>query len=202
MGAQGNYNAVFAERLRKLLENRGITITELAKHLQISRQAVSQYTDGSAQPNIEKLSKIANFFEVSSDYLIGLSEYERLETANYTASDMGISDSAAKRLYEDNIHSGISGGLLSLLANSPYFYDLAEAVGSYSLQVSRVNKYCNTVSSVWKENKTLRYKRFEVNESLYDVLNSAFPVAPFSERIKTAREREAQFNAVNSQEDK
>ena len=71
MATQEKYNEPFPSRLRKLLDDRGITITALSKELKISRQAVSQYTDGSAQPNIEKLRAIASFFDVSavSDYI-------------------------------------------------------------------------------------------------------------------------------------
>ena len=77
MATQEKYNEPFPSRLRKLLDDRGITITALSKELKISRQAVSQYTDGSAQPNIEKLRAIASFFDVSADYLVGLSDYEK-----------------------------------------------------------------------------------------------------------------------------
>lgn len=61
------YKSVFATRLRELIKERGITITALAKELKISRQAVSQYINGSAYPNIERLFMIARFFDVSAD---------------------------------------------------------------------------------------------------------------------------------------
>lgn len=205
MGAQGNYNAVFAERLRKLLENRGITITELAKHLQISRQAVSQYADGSAQPNIEKLSRIAVFFDVSSDYLIGLSEYERHETANYTAESMGIPEAAAQQLAQDkkrNNGYGISGATMSILVSSPFFGDFASALSEYLQAVSHANEWANTVPSIFEERKKVRVKQFLLNEALSDVLNNVAPLPDFSKREKIARIREEYTHAVDSQEDK
>ena len=76
MPTQENYTKPFPSRLRKLIESRETTITALAKELKISRQAVSQYADGSAQPNIEKLVSIARFFHVSTDYLVALSKSE------------------------------------------------------------------------------------------------------------------------------
>lgn len=72
--SQDKYNSIFAERLRSLIASHKTTITALSKSLGISRQAVSQYADGTGQPNVEKLRKIANFFHVSADYLIGLSD--------------------------------------------------------------------------------------------------------------------------------
>ena len=96
MSTLEKYNGVFPERLRKLLDDRGVTRTELARELNISRQAVSQYADGTGQPNIDKLKTIALFFSVSSDYLIGLSDYERIETKELTAEDMGIFQKTSK----------------------------------------------------------------------------------------------------------
>ena len=99
MSMQDNYTGVFPSRLRKLIEARGTTITALAKELKISRQAVSQYADGSAQPNIEKIALIARFFNVSSDYLIGLSD---LEVVNIKTREIcektGLSEASINRL--------------------------------------------------------------------------------------------------------
>ena len=69
--------SVFHTRLRELIKERGITITALAKELKISRQSVSQYINGSAYPNIERLFMIARFFDVSIDYLVGLTEKKK-----------------------------------------------------------------------------------------------------------------------------
>lgn len=58
--------------LRTLLKETHTTITSLAKELGITRQAVGQYCDGSGQPNAEKLTIIAQHFNVSVDWLLGL----------------------------------------------------------------------------------------------------------------------------------
>ncbi len=65
------YNDVFPTRLRELIEKNDTTITAVAKKLGISRQAVSQYTMGQGQPNADKLVQIAEYFEVSCDWLVG-----------------------------------------------------------------------------------------------------------------------------------
>ena len=71
MTAQEKYNAPFPTNLRDLLCETNTTITALSKILGISRQAVSQYQDGTGQPNVEKLMKIAEYFNVSIDWLVG-----------------------------------------------------------------------------------------------------------------------------------
>lgn len=65
------YNDVFPTRLRQLIEEKPTTITAVARELGISRQAVSQYTMGIGQPNADKLLQMAEFFDVSVDWLVG-----------------------------------------------------------------------------------------------------------------------------------
>jgi len=68
------YNSVFAARLRQIMNEQRKTQKEVADVLGITRQAISQYLDGAVQPNAEKLFKLANYFDVSVDWLIGLTE--------------------------------------------------------------------------------------------------------------------------------
>ena len=67
------YDGCFATRLRDLMKKSKVTQQDLATSVGTTRQAISQYADGSVQPNIEKLYKIAEFFHVSADYLLGIS---------------------------------------------------------------------------------------------------------------------------------
>lgn len=98
MSEQERFNAVFQTRLRELIKRRGTTITALAKELGISRQAVSQYADGTGQPNIDKLVLIAGYFDVSTDYLSGIAEFERVENENVLARDLGLSEQSVNIL--------------------------------------------------------------------------------------------------------
>lgn len=201
MEMQDKYNAPFPARLRKLLDDRKVTITSLAKELKITRQAVSQYTDGSVQPNVERLVLIANFFNVSTDYLVGLSEYEKRETSGLTAESMGILDEAAQQLAKDKQErAGISGALLSLLVKSPMFSDFASAVSDYIRAVSHARSWSNTVSGVFNERQNVRMKQFLLTEALFDVLNDAVPLPDFSEKEKKSRRLEGKNNAVDPQE--
>ncbi len=201
MDMQDKYNSPFPSRLRKLLDERKITITSLAKELKITRQAVSQYADGSVQPNVERLVSIANFFDVSTDYLVGLSEYEKRETAGLTAESMGILDEAAQQLAEDKQQrAGISGALLSLLVKSPMFGDFASAVSEYFRAVAHAQSWAHSVSGVFNERKNVRMKQFLMNEAFSDVLNDVSPLPDFSEMEKKARRLEVVPYAVDPKE--
>ena len=57
--------------LKELRNAKGITQTDLAKHLGISTSAIGMYEQGRREPDNSTLVKIANFFHVSTDYLLG-----------------------------------------------------------------------------------------------------------------------------------
>ncbi|MBT8196197.1 MAG: helix-turn-helix domain-containing protein [Bacteroidia bacterium] len=59
-----------SSNLKNLRKQKGLTQEELAKELQIKRSLIGSYEEGRAEPKLETLQKIANFFEVSIDGLI------------------------------------------------------------------------------------------------------------------------------------
>ncbi|MED9903574.1 MAG: helix-turn-helix transcriptional regulator [Lachnospiraceae bacterium] len=65
---------MFAQRLKQLRTERQVSQSELATVLNISNRTISMYEQGNSEPNVETLIKIANYFNVTTDYLIGLSE--------------------------------------------------------------------------------------------------------------------------------
>jgi len=61
----------FASALRKLMTERDIKQEGLAKITGKTRQTISQYTNGISEPGYETLVKIADYFDVSTDFLLG-----------------------------------------------------------------------------------------------------------------------------------
>ena len=68
--------------IAKLRKEKGVTQEELAKHAQVSTQAVSKWENGGV-PDTELLPKIADFFSVSIDTLFGrnITDYSDIENA-------------------------------------------------------------------------------------------------------------------------
>lgn len=62
---------MFTERLRSVRTKNRMSQKEVAEKLFISQQAYAKYEVGTASPNPETLSKIAQLFGVSVDYLVG-----------------------------------------------------------------------------------------------------------------------------------
>jgi len=62
---------VFAKRLRQLREKAGISQIELGKIINISNTTLSMYESGNREPDFEILKKLADHFNVTTDYLLG-----------------------------------------------------------------------------------------------------------------------------------
>lgn len=62
---------IFPRRLRELMDERGVTQRMLAEVIGMRPQTVSLYVTGQSVPDINCLFKLAAFFEVSADWLIG-----------------------------------------------------------------------------------------------------------------------------------
>lgn len=58
-------------RLKELRQNRNITQGKLAEALNLARSTVAMYESGSSEPDFSTLQKIADYFNVSIDYLLG-----------------------------------------------------------------------------------------------------------------------------------
>ena len=68
-----------SNNLKEFLENKKIdkiTATSIANHLGISKKTLSNYVNGDAYIPLNHLNKLSNLFDVSIDYLIGLTDKE------------------------------------------------------------------------------------------------------------------------------
>ena len=72
------------EQIRELRNIRGISQIQLANKLGVTKQSVSNWENDNILPSIEMLVKIANFFEVSTDYLLDLDKRRTLDVENLT----------------------------------------------------------------------------------------------------------------------
>ncbi|HIX09794.1 MAG TPA: helix-turn-helix domain-containing protein [Firmicutes bacterium] len=63
---------IFHERLKELRTEANLSQTELAKILGVNQRTISNWENGDRQPDFNMLEKIANYFHVSADYLLGL----------------------------------------------------------------------------------------------------------------------------------
>ena len=65
---------IFAERLRELRKEKGLSMLSLAKMINTTDAAVSNWENEINEPKISYLKSLATFFGVSANYLIGLED--------------------------------------------------------------------------------------------------------------------------------
>ena len=69
-----NTTEVFAERFKQLRADKKLSLQKVATDLNVTAQSLSLYEKGQRTINIDLLKRVAEYFGVSSDYLIGLSD--------------------------------------------------------------------------------------------------------------------------------
>lgn len=71
------------ERLREILEDKDTNQTELAEAIGVNRKQIGRWIRGEQEMGINKLKDICMYFEISSDYLLGLPD-----TLNWPRKDL------------------------------------------------------------------------------------------------------------------
>ena len=67
----------FAERLRSLRTERNVTQKDLGELLGVKNFSIYTYEKGRSEPTIDGLIALADFFDVSIDYLVGRTDRRR-----------------------------------------------------------------------------------------------------------------------------
>lgn len=62
---------MFAQRLKELRKEKGLTQVQVAQRFNISNGAVAMWETGKREPDFATMNRLADFFNVSVDYLIG-----------------------------------------------------------------------------------------------------------------------------------
>lgn len=80
----------FGNRLRKLRENRHLTQTQVAVRLNISKSAMSGYENNIKTPSVDILIQLAQVYNVTTDYLLGLDNRDMLYIDGLTSRQKEI----------------------------------------------------------------------------------------------------------------
>jgi transcriptional regulator with XRE-family HTH domain len=65
---------IFCQRLRQLRQDKNMTITQIANEFEVTKQTVSRWELGDRIPTLDTATAIADYFDVSLDYLVGRSD--------------------------------------------------------------------------------------------------------------------------------
>lgn len=79
---------MFGDVIKTLRNTRNLSQVQLAKALCVSKQTVSNWENNNILPSIEMLVRIADFFSVSTDYLLERDQKTYLEINGLTAEEL------------------------------------------------------------------------------------------------------------------
>ena len=66
-------------RLKEIRKSKGISQLKLAMDLNTTQNTISRYETGEREPGINELIKLADYFNISVDYLIGRTDNPKLQ---------------------------------------------------------------------------------------------------------------------------
>lgn len=87
---------ITGERIKHLLKKHKIKRSQLAEKMGVSTQMISYWCIGTNTPNVENLRKLSKIFDISVDYLLGLSDSKRI--AEQIESDDEFVSSAIEKI--------------------------------------------------------------------------------------------------------
>ena len=193
------------EKLYELRRAAGLSQEELAERLNVSRQAVSKWENGAAQPELSKLVELSRLYGVSVDELLSLEEAEKGDAKAASSVDASTPApaqetlAAPKKVRRQKLLLGAAAVCLALavglaLYNNHRVKQLEWQVGSLQSQImsvqsnlsSQIAGISSSVREAMEESATLT-AQFDYTVKRFDLDTYTCTVA-FALRPKTVQE--------------
>lgn len=84
------YYCEFGENLKKLRTARSLTQASFGNRVGLSKAVVSKYENGLGYPTFDVLIRIASFFGVTTDYLLGVSSSKTVDVSGLSDSQVDM----------------------------------------------------------------------------------------------------------------
>ena len=94
-------NLLIGENIKRMRRERNLTQEEMSDHLGISFQSISKWERGDGYPDITMLPALANYFGISIDELLGMSEIEK--NNQYCEINRIWDENNKKGLHQENV---------------------------------------------------------------------------------------------------
>lgn len=95
------------DRIKQLREAKSLTQAALAKELGVTRSCVNAWEMGISIPSTQYLVELASFFEVSTDFLLGVNTSASVSVAGLTDEDIQLVHSLVLHLRKKNRNSNL-----------------------------------------------------------------------------------------------
>lgn len=90
------------EKIKELADKQGISINKLEEKLGYSRNTI--YNLKTKKPNAERIAEIADYFHVSTDYLLGRTDNPRIAKESDAPSEVDLKELAKESFFYDGHH--------------------------------------------------------------------------------------------------
>lgn len=91
-----------ADRIKKLREQKGLTQSELAKQLGITRSGVNAWEMGISIPSTQYIVQLSMIFKISTDYLLGVENGLTISVDGLTQDDIELVHGMIEHLRDKN----------------------------------------------------------------------------------------------------
>lgn len=154
----------FAEKILKLRKERGWSQEEMAEKLNVTRQAISRWEMGTAQPDLNNLLQLSRLFSVTTDYLVNDS-YESDRDLPAVQESRRESNQTARKV------AGICVAVVGALGNSVVYIlsRFIEVLVPYYLWNEELGK-----AEQWFGEKTGYSYKYFIQEHHLELLVAAF----------------------------
>ncbi len=121
------------KQIRELLNDDTKQKELLAEKLGVSIEAIRLWLAGYVRPDISKLGDIAKFFDVSTDYLLGLTEAKNRDNVDVNQK-FGLSDPALLELSHRHHNGYLEVKTLDYLIGTSLFWNLVIRINNYIIE--------------------------------------------------------------------
>lgn len=85
---------MFGERLKDLRKSNNLSQEELASQFKVQKSSISNWETNKSTPSFELLKEISKYFNVSTDFLLGIdeSDKDKIEKLEIALKEAGIND--------------------------------------------------------------------------------------------------------------
>lgn len=153
-------------RILLLMAQRNINAATLTKELNLANSSITDWKKGKAKPSVEAIMKIADFFNVSTDYLLGRTIITK---EGINMPDTKQKAEAYRSLISDEGINRIKLNLIPLINNYGY-ENLAKDIG---LEISDIKHFLSLDISIgYKGLSKLDKILLALDTNIYQLLNS------------------------------
>jgi len=125
----------FGNRLKDLRIQNKLTQKEVSEKLVVSRATIGKYETEQAYPDFEKLVALANLYNCSTDYLLGLSKIAR----RFSAQELELTDKI--------ISLSVEEGLISAAASNEDLQKLYEEIKTAYMTIKLLKRVSSNHTS-------------------------------------------------------